>query len=113
MHHTGSWVVGKFMEKIAIQLEEVNGVARINEPVGLGIPLPKGTIQTVHNLTLLDDQKPLSLQLEPLAHWPDGSVRWVHASFLASLDPNSKKTLVLAQQQAHPLCACVCYQSDD
>jgi len=87
------------MEKIAIQLEEVNGVARINEPVGLGIPLPKGTIQTVHNLTLLDDHKPLSLQLQPLAHWPDGSIRWVHASFLINLDSNSKKSLVLAQHQ--------------
>ena len=87
------------MEKIAIQLENVNGIARINEPVGLGIPLVKGTVQTVHNLTLMDDQTPLSVQLEPLAHWPDGSIRWVHASFLINLDPNSKKSLVLAQQQ--------------
>jgi hypothetical protein len=92
------------MEKIAIQLEKVNGIARINEPVGLGIPLPKGTVQTVHNLTLMDDQKPLSLQLEPLAHWPDGSIRWVHASFLVSLELNSKKGLMLAQQPAHSPC---------
>lgn len=87
------------MEKIAIQLENVNGIARINEPVGLGIPLVKGTVQAVHNLTLMDDQTPLSLQLEPLAHWPDGSIRWVHASFLINLAPNSKKGLVLSQQQ--------------
>lgn len=86
------------MEKIAIQLENVNDIARIDEPVGLGIPLVKGTVQAVHNLTLMDDQTPLSLQLEPLAHWPDGSIRWVHASFLINLAPNSKKGLVLAQQ---------------
>ena len=89
------------MEKIAIQLENANGIARINEPVSLGIPLTKGTVHTVDNLVLMDDQTPLSLQLEPLTHWPDGSIRWVHASFLINLDPNSKKGLVLAQQQVH------------
>ena len=89
------------MEKIAIQLENVSGIARINEPVSLGIPLTKGTVHTVDNLVLMDDQTPLSLQLEPLTHWPDGSIRWVHASFLINLNPNSKKDLALAQQQVH------------
>ena len=89
------------MEKITIQLENVSGIARINEPVSLGIPLTKGTVHTVDNLVLMDDQTPLSLQLEPLTHWPDGSIRWVHASFLINLDPNSKKGLALTQQQVH------------
>lgn len=84
------------MEKIAIQLEEKNSVARISEPVGLGIPLRKGAVQTIHQLALMDGQKLISVQLEPLAHWPDGSIRWVHASFLINLNPSSKKNLVLA-----------------
>jgi len=40
IYHTGSKAVVSFMENIAIRLEEKNGIARINEPVGLGIPLP-------------------------------------------------------------------------
>jgi hypothetical protein len=87
------------MDNIAIQLEEKNGMARINEPVSLGIPLPKGAVRTTNNLVLMDEQRPLGLQLAPLAHWPDGSIRWVHASFLIRLDPNSKKFLMLAQRK--------------
>ncbi|MCK0163992.1 hypothetical protein [Marinobacter sp. S6332] len=100
MHHTGSQITGTFMEKIAIQLEETSGFNRISEPVCLGIPLPTGTAKTVQNLTLMDNQKALAVQLEPLAHWPDGSIRWLHASFLISLAPHSKKSLILAQQKA-------------
>ena len=87
------------MEKVAIRLEEINGVARINEPVGLGIPLPKGAVQTIHQLALMDGQRPISVQLNPLAHWPDGSIRWIHASFLISLDASSEKDLALARTQ--------------
>jgi len=88
------------MENIVIRVEEKNGIARINEPVGLGIPLPKGSVQTIDSLALMDGEKSLSMQREPLAHWPDGSIRWVHASFLISLEANSTKSLVLTQQQA-------------
>ncbi len=87
------------MEKIAIRLEEQNGVARINEPVSLGIPLTKGAVQTIHQLALMDSHKSISVQLAPLAHWPDGSIRWVHASFLVSLDSNSNKDFVLTKLQ--------------
>jgi len=87
------------MEKVAIRLEEKNGVARVKEPVGLGIPLPKGAVQTIHQLALMDGQRPISVQLNPLAHWPDGSIRWVHASFLISLDASSEKDLALARTQ--------------
>ena len=90
------------MEKIAIQLENAHGIDRINEPVAVGVPLKKGTVQTTHSLTLMDDQTPLNVQLEPLAHWPDGSIRWIHANFLINLDPNSRKSLFLAQQVPPP-----------
>jgi len=92
------------MDKITIRLEEKNGLARINEPVGLGVPLPKGGVHAMQQLALMDDQEPVNVQVEPLAHWPDGSLRWVHVSFLISLEPNSTKSLRLAHQQAASLC---------
>lgn len=90
------------MEKIAIRLVEQVGAARIKEPVRLSIPLPKGAVQSTHELELLDDQQPVNTQLDPLAHWPDGSIRWVHISFLTSLDPCSEKKLAFAKRQAPP-----------
>lgn len=87
------------MEKVAIQIREQNGTARIKEPVGLGIPLPKGTVRNAQQLALMDGDKPLTVQLQPLAHWPDGSIRWVHASTLVDLAPNSQKDLVLDHLQ--------------
>ena len=92
------------MEKIAIRLEEKNGIDRINESVGLGIPLPKGAVQAIHHLELIDGQRPISVQIKPLAHWPDGSIRWVHASFLVSLDANSEKIIALARTQTPSPC---------
>lgn len=86
------------MEKIAIRVKERNNLTRINEPVSFGIPLPEGVVKTVHHLELIDGQKPLSGQFQPIGHWPDSSIRWVHASFLISLNPNSTKDLVLAQR---------------
>ncbi|MBQ0762759.1 hypothetical protein [Marinobacter psychrophilus] len=87
------------MEKITIRLEEKDGTARIKEPVGLGIPLPKGGVQAIHQLALMNGQEPINVQLEPLAHWPDGSLRWVHASFLVSLGSGQVKDLELAKPQ--------------
>lgn len=88
------------MEKIAIRLEEKNGTARIDEPVGLGIPLPRSAVQAIHELAVLDDRESIGVQLSPLAHWPDGSIRWVYASFLANLKPMHEKDLFLTKLQA-------------
>lgn len=87
------------MEKITIQVKEQHGAARVREPVGLGIPLPKGAVKDTQDLALVDCDETLTAQLRPLAHWPDGSIRWVHASTLVDLPPNSQKDLVLAYRQ--------------
>lgn len=91
--------MGSFMEKIAIQLKEKNGAARNKEPLSLGVPLPKGAIQSTEQLGLSEGQRPVCVQLEPLTHWPDGSIRWIHASFLATLGANSKKEFLLTHTQ--------------
>lgn len=88
------------MEKVAIQLEEKKGIARLNEPVGLGIPLPESTVQTIHQLAVMDRDELIDAQFTPLSHWPDGSIRWVKASFLISLDACGEKTLALARTAA-------------
>ncbi|WP_100640502.1 hypothetical protein [Marinobacter salexigens] len=86
-------------KKITIRLEEKNHVNRIDEPAGLSVPLPKGVVQTAKQLELMDGQHPVTTQFDPLAHWPDGSIRWVHINFLTSLDPGSEKKLTLSIPQ--------------
>ena len=86
------------MKKIVIRFEEKEGLPRIDEPVNLGIPLPKGAVQAINELALIEDQKPISVQLSPLAYWPDGSIRWIHANFLVGLGASCLKKLVLTKK---------------
>ncbi|MBK1849807.1 hypothetical protein FE845_00500 [Marinobacter sp. 1-4A] len=91
------------MKNIVFRLEEKDGIARVREPVSVGVPLPKSMAHTVKNVSLTDGDETLTVQFLPLAYWPDGSIRWLHACFLISLEPNERKDLVLAQRGATPL----------
>jgi len=51
------------------------GVARSAEPVTVGVPLPReAQVRDLGNLVVVGSE---TTQLRPLAHWPDGSVRWL------------------------------------
>src|SRR5215510_4444452 len=78
------------MQHIAlpIVITEHEGIRRVNEPVTVGIPLPKGQVCNPAALALYnasDDRIPL--QREVLARWSDGSVQWVLLDFLANVAP--------------------------
>ncbi|WP_144821928.1 hypothetical protein [Marinobacter piscensis] len=88
------------MYTVAIRVQEHEGFERTSEPVDLGIPLPRGAVHKAQQLALMDGNKPLAMQLEPLAQWPDGSLRWVHATALVTIEPNSTKDLILTYQEA-------------
>ena len=73
------------------------GLARSNEPVGLGIPLPPGALADTSELALSrhGESSSIPFQAKPLASWPDGSIRWVHISFLATLQAGTETSLFL------------------
>ncbi|MCS6864968.1 MAG: hypothetical protein RMJ56_12380 [Gemmataceae bacterium] len=53
-------------------------------PVTTGLPWPRGELQTVEKLVLLDATGvPVLLQATPLDRWPDGSIRWVRLDWIA------------------------------
>ncbi len=55
----------------------------ISRPVSLGIPFPKGLLDSTDALTLSDARGSLiPLQAAPLARWSDGSIQWVLLDFL-------------------------------
>src|SRR5947209_3655353 len=54
------------------------------EPVTVGVPLPRGFLTQAGAVGLFDHAgRQVTLQSLPLAHWPDGSVKWLLLDFIA------------------------------
>lgn len=87
------------MDPIAVYLREDAGIIRQDEPVTIGIPLKQGDLLPgqVSQLRLVNPSTGHSIpcQPAPLAHWHDGSVRWLSVQFLASLPANDSMALRL------------------
>src|SRR5262249_52397291 len=61
----------------------VRGTAASPQPVTVGFPFPRGGLQDTASLSLVSaDGRPIVLQAEPLARWPDGSVKWLLLDFV-------------------------------
>src|SRR5271166_2018594 len=59
------------------------GPASAQRPVTVGVPFPRGVLGDDASLSLLDSLgKPVPLQLNPLARWSDGSVKWMLLDFI-------------------------------
>ena len=67
---------------LPLLIEERSGIARFDEPVTVGIPLPPHAVMHPDQLVLLDQKgQPSLLQSQVLARWFDGSVKWVLLDF--------------------------------
>ena len=65
-------------------------------PVTSGVPFPKGSLDSVEHLRLLDPQgKERPLQAQSQARWPDGSVKWALVSFRADVPAEGKANYTL------------------
>ena len=81
---------------IPLSVRETVGVEREKWPVTSGVPFPEGHLGSTDNLRLLGGGGvPVSAQFQPLAEWPDGSVRWALLDFQADVPAygESKYTL--------------------
>src|SRR6516164_8751796 len=71
----------------------------ISHPVSLGIPFPKGMLDSTDAITLADARgRVVPLQTAPLARWSDGSIKWALLDFL--LDPEYESPLNLLSGHA-------------
>ncbi len=69
---------------------------RRSEPVSIGIPLPRGAARAAHAIGIEDgkaQRKPV--QVRPLDHWPDGSIRWALVDCLVDSHRGRADDLVL------------------
>jgi hypothetical protein len=75
---------------VPLVITEYDGIRRVNEPVTVGIPLPKGQLYDPADLALYNaSNERVPLQSEVLACWSDGSVQWLLLDFLADIAPRT------------------------
>jgi hypothetical protein len=85
-----------------LSVKELVGAARVNEPVRMGIPLPKGVVKDVSELSLVDaGGRPIPCQFRAITHWlEDKSLRWVHAVFQTSVPAKGEVKVKLVKGKA-------------
>jgi hypothetical protein len=100
--------LGRQPDLVRVPLTVLNatGVTCADWPVETGVALPPGALMPGEPARLVDAAgKQLPLQTEPRALWPDGSVKWLGLTFLATVGANEKPQLHLevgAQVQTPP-----------
>src|SRR5437763_838319 len=89
------WKSGTSAEAIALLLHS-EMEAQAPQPLTLGIPLPRGRCTDPAKLWLRDAAgHSVPLQTVPLAHWSDGSAKWILADFLAAGLPRGQSVWAL------------------
>jgi len=74
----------------ALWVQEAIGVAREDEPVRVGVPLPRGAIRGEVSARV----EGLPAQAQILSRWGDGSARWVLLDFTASCPAHGTRRLI-------------------
>src|SRR5947199_698946 len=88
---TGSLAVPLFVHGAA--------TSSTSQPVTVGLPFPRGGLQDTGPLCLLGAAgRPIPLQAEPLARWPDGSVKWLLLDFVCPAGGPADGRLTLRQE---------------
>ena len=75
---------------LSLLVQEQLGIRRVCEPISVGMPFGRGAVMRPESLILLEAngyRRPL--QSVALAHWSDGSVKWLLLDFQADVEPNS------------------------
>src|SRR5262249_14690518 len=68
------------------------------QPASVGLPFAKGVLHDPRTILLLDaERRPVPVQTETLALWPDGSVKWLLLDFLVASAQKGCENWVLAQ----------------
>jgi len=75
--------------------------ARLGEPVRLGVPFARSSVNDATLLTLHNSSgEILPLQTLPLARWNDGSIKWLLCDFLADLPSSGEAVFTLQHENS-------------
>lgn len=80
---------------------DVGGVASTYAPLGVGVPLPQGKVESPDALWLVGrSQGVLPRQVSVRTRWPDGSIQWTWIDFLG--DPRDEYVLRVMPHRGAP-----------
>jgi len=88
---------------IELRIQERSGIDRLEEPVTCGVPLAQGWASSVEELVLKIEGQAVPCEFRPVSHWPDGSLRWVHLDFQASVAAGASLALSLEKGTPAPI----------
>jgi hypothetical protein len=87
----------------AIVIKEESGIDRVDEPVTLGMPLPRGLVLEPGQLTLTDQRdSPVPLQVDVRDRWSDRSIKWGLLDFRATVAARQTSEYRLHSGLDHP-----------
>jgi len=82
--------------EITIYVEERAGLARETSAVRIGVPFSRGSVFDDDHLVVAHDSgKSFPHQAQPLAHWSDGSIKWLLVDILVRLAARQRLELRL------------------
>src|SRR5512136_1527563 len=76
-----------------LYFQKLSKYDRKREPVTVSIPFAQGRLTASDQLRIWDDNARLPIQTRALAHWPDGSTKWLLVHLQPDLPGNRDKTL--------------------
>jgi len=81
---------------VALFVRNHTGVQQVNVPVRGGVPFARGVLQACSQTRLLDAAgKEIHCQVKPIAHWYDGSVKWLLVDTQVNLSASGEVKLQL------------------
>lgn len=85
---------------VSIEIEEKQGIDRLNQVVYVGVPFSNQLKLDLaqHRLTADDENGSVNVVVQPLACWPDGSIKWAICAFPVNLVANQSKSLELTRR---------------
>lgn len=89
---------------IPLTIRETAGIPRHQWLITTGVPLPKGAVRTLDKLQIMDTQgRFIPAQFSVASRWwADGSIRWVHCDFAASVGAHDTATYFLREVASLP-----------
>jgi hypothetical protein len=81
---------------IRLHFEKISRFQRKGEFVETALPFAKGGLSDAGRILVHDGELNIRPQATVTAKWPDGSIKWVHISFLADLPANAGKDYFLS-----------------
>ena len=86
---------------VPLQVKNHHPFPAVRQPITTGIPFPTGVLGSTQHVRLRCGGKPVPIQIETTARWPDHSIKWVLVTFPADVSANPADVSAKSTQVYH------------